>query len=199
MLDVLALSFDYQEKPLLAKVQFSLPAGQLLHLLGINGSGKTTLLKLLAGLLQAREGEIRYKGEVINKNLGAYQRKLCYLGHKPGISPLLTVRENCYFDMHWGRRCVTFESLLAAFGLEALSEVPAYLLSAGQKRRLSLLRLAMSDASLWLLDEPLVALDTQAIQTLIAILENHLEQGGQVILTSHQNLPLQHSCLEYSL
>jgi heme exporter protein A len=199
MLDLSALSFDYHDKPLLTEVQFSLAAGQLMHLRGANGAGKTTLLKLLAGLLQPIEGEIRYDGEDINKNLGAYQRKLCYVGHKSGINPLLTVRENCYFDLHWGRRLLTFDYLIEGFGLQDLSDEPCYLLSAGQRRRVGLLRIAMTDASLWLLDEPLIALDADAIETLMTCLENHIEQGGQVILTSHQNLPLRQTCLEYLL
>lgn len=199
MLDVCALSFDYQDKPLLNKVQFSLAAGELLHLRGANGAGKTTLLKLLAGLLQPNEGEIHYDGESISNDCSAYQRKLCYVGHKSGLNPLLTVKENCFFDMHWGRRYLSFENLLESYGLQGLADEPCYLLSAGQRRRVGLLRIAMTDASLWLLDEPLIALDAAAIQTLMTCLENHLAQGGQVIMTSHQSLPYRHTYLEYSL
>ncbi|CDZ78914.1 Cytochrome c biogenesis ATP-binding export protein CcmA [Legionella massiliensis] len=199
MLDVLDLSFDYQDKPVLNKVQFSLAAGQLMHLRGANGAGKTTLLKLLAGLLQPNEGLIRYEGEAIYNVLNTYQRKLCYVGHRAGLNPLLTVRENCYFDMHWGRRPLSFESLLEGFGLRGLADEPCYHLSAGQRRRVGLLRIAMTDASLWLLDEPLVALDAEAISTLMNCLVNHVEQGGQVILTSHQSLPFRQPYLEFSL
>ncbi|KTD29414.1 cytochrome c biogenesis heme-transporting ATPase CcmA [Legionella maceachernii] len=199
MLDVQALSFDYQEKPVLNKVQFSLAPGQFLHLRGANGVGKTTLFRLLAGLLKPNEGEIFYEGESIYRNLVTYQRKLCYVGHKTGLNPLLTVKENCYFDMHWGRRNVRLDELLAQFGLPGLEDEPCYLLSAGQRRRVGLLRLMMTDASLWLLDEPLVALDTTAIQTVMTCLEKHLAQGGQVILTSHQALPFHQPYQEYSL
>lgn len=199
MLDVLALSFDYQSKPLLNKVQFSLAAGQLLHLRGSNGTGKTTLLKLLAGLLQPKEGEIHYWGKSISKNRISYQQQLCYVGHKPGLNLLLTVRENCFFDMHWGRRSLTFDNFLAGFGLQDLRDVPCFHLSAGQRRRVGLLRIAMTHAKLWLLDEPLVALDAEAILTLMTCLENHLAEGGQVILTSHQKLSLSQTYQEYSL
>ncbi len=199
MLDVQALSFDYLDKPLLHKVQFSLAAGQLLHLRGANGVGKTTLLKLLAGLLQPNEGEIIYKGHAINQDLIAYQRQLCYVGHKTGLHPLLTVRENCYFDPHWGRGALTFAQMLADFGLQDLADEPCYLLSAGQRRRVSLLRIRMTDANLWLLDEPFVALDANAAQALMVCLEGHLAQGGQVILTSHQALPFRQTYQEYSL
>lgn len=199
MLDVLALSFDYQDKPLLNQVQFSLEAGQLLHLRGANGSGKTTLLKLLAGLFRPNAGEIRYEGQSINSDWEAYQRKLCYLGHKSGLNPLLTLRENCFFDLHWGRRELNFEHLLANYGLEALADEPCYLLSAGQRRRAALLRIAMTDAKLWLLDEPLTALDTESVRTLMTCLENHLAEGGQIVLTSHQPLTLSRAYQEYSL
>jgi heme exporter protein A len=199
MLDVTALSFDYQDKPLLNKVEFSLAAGQLLHLRGANGGGKTTLLKLLAGLLQPHEGEIRYEGAAINKDLAAYQQKLCYVGHKMGLHPLLTIRENCFFDMHWGRRTLAFANLLTSFGLQNLADEPCHTLSAGQKRRASLLRIAMTDAKLWLLDEPLIALDSEAVKLLITYLEKHLARGGQVILTSHQSIPLRQAYQEYFL
>lgn len=199
MLEVIALSFDYQEKPLLEKINFSLLSGQLMHLRGANGTGKTTLLKLIAGLLQPHAGEIRYDGEAIYPNLNVYQRNLCYVGHKTGLNPQLTVKENCYFDIHWQRSPVDFEPLLADFGLQGLGDEPCYHLSAGQRRRVALLRLALTDAALWLLDEPLVALDTEAIQTLTACLENHTEKGGQVILTSHQKLPFRQPYLEFSL
>lgn len=199
MLDIVDLCFDYQDKPLLTKVQFSLADGQLLHLRGANGSGKTTLLKLLLGILQPAKGEIHYDGNDISKNLRAYQRNLCYVGHKTGLNPLLTVQENCSFDMHWDRRFLSFDSLMKTFGLQGLADEPCYLLSAGQRRRVSLLRIVMTDAKLWLLDEPLIALDAEAIKTLMYYLENHIEKGGQVILTSHQHLPLRKSYLEYSL
>ena len=199
MLEVIALSFDYHDKPLLNKVQFSLANGKLMHLRGANGSGKTTLLKILAGLLRVEEGEVRYNGKNIYENQNHYQENLCYLGHKLGIHPWLTVQENCVFDMHWGRRAVDFETLLAGFGLQGLAAFPCHQLSAGQRRRVSLLKLAMTNARLWLLDEPLVALDKAAVRTLMLCLEHHVQTGGQVVLTSHQRLPFSQAYEEYSL
>ncbi|MDI9818582.1 MULTISPECIES: cytochrome c biogenesis heme-transporting ATPase CcmA [unclassified Legionella] len=200
MLEVCSLCFDYQDKPLLEQINFTLRAGQLLHLRGGNGAGKTTLLKLLAGLLHPSEGEIRYQGKPVRNNLVIYQQKICYVGHKTGIHPLLTVKENSLFDMHWGRREVAFDSLLEEFGLQGLDHELCSHLSAGQRRRVGLLRIAMTNARLWLLDEPLVALDKEAVKVLVGHLEDHLAQGGQVIITSHQKLPLmQADCLEYNL
>lgn len=191
MLELRALSFDYHDKPLLKNINFSLAVGQLMHLRGNNGSGKTTLMRLIAGLLQPEKGDIYYKGVSIQQDLPSYQQQLCYVGHRAGINPLLTVKENCFLDLHWQRREIGLDELLASFGLEQLADQPCFYLSAGQRRRVGLLRLAMTDARLWLLDEPLTALDNEAITDLMCLLESHLTQGGQVILTSHQTLPLE--------
>ncbi|WP_028388376.1 cytochrome c biogenesis heme-transporting ATPase CcmA [Legionella fairfieldensis] len=199
MLEVYNVSFDYQDKPLLRNVEFSLASGQLLHLRGGNGAGKTTLLKLLTGIFCPHEGEVRYYGKSISEDLVNYQQKLCFIGHKTGINPLLTVRENCFFDMHWGKRALNFEQLLADFGLQGLDDEFCCHLSAGQQRRVGLLRIALTDARLWLLDEPLIALDTGAVSALMRCLEHHLTEGGQVVLTSHQPLPLGQAYQEYLL
>ncbi|MCW0218579.1 MAG: cytochrome c biogenesis heme-transporting ATPase CcmA, partial [Prosthecobacter sp.] len=195
-----SLSFDYDDKPLLQGVHFSLAAGQLLHLRGDNGSGKTTLLKLLAGILSPRRGSLMWDQQNVHDNMAAYQRNLCYVGHKPGLSPQLTVRENCLYDLHWSRSKHDLNTLLTQFSLNDMADTPCYQLSAGQQRRVALLRLAMTDARLWLLDEPLVALDHDAIQGLTTCLQAHLAEGGIIIMTSHQPLPdslQQHE--EYSL
>ncbi len=188
MLDVLNLSFDYQEQPLLTKVAFHLPAGGLLHLRGGNGAGKTTLLKLIAGLYRPAEGEVQFSGQNIHQDLAAYQRQLCFVGHKTGINPSLTLRENCFFDLQYQDSPI--EQLITVFKLEQHLDLPAGLLSAGQRRQVGLLRLWMSDAKLWLLDEPLVALDDKALELIMAKIAAHREQGGAVLLTSHQKLPL---------
>ena len=94
MLEVINAGFDYEDHPVFQGVQFSVSAGHLLHINGCNGAGKTTLLKLLAGLLQPAVGDVRYHGESITKNTAAFQQALCYVGHKSGVSPLLSVREN---------------------------------------------------------------------------------------------------------
>lgn len=190
MLDVINLKFDYTDKPLLHDVQFSLAAGQLLHLRGHNGAGKTTLLKLLAGLLPPTEGEVRYLGRPITDNLAEYQQSICYVGHKAGVSQVLTVWENCQFDLQRGQHCMPFDELIYRFSLTGLEDTPCGLLSVGQRRRVGLLRILMSDASIWLLDEPLVALDQDAVSILMDCFRNHLDKGRQIILTSHQPLPL---------
>lgn len=188
MLELIDLTFDYQEESLLNKICLQVSAGDLVHLRGANGSGKTTLLKLISGLYQPHEGEIRFLGQTINKDLAAYQRQLCFVGHKTGINPYLTLIENCRFDTHYENGDLL--QLAAVFDLKKYSHKMTGLLSAGQRRQVGLLRLWMTKAVLWLLDEPLVALDEQAIAVLMNRIKEHRQQGGAVILSSHQSLPL---------
>ncbi|RUQ81618.1 cytochrome c biogenesis heme-transporting ATPase CcmA [Legionella septentrionalis] len=196
MLEVSALDFDYQDKPLLRNIQFALSPGRLLHLRGANGAGKTTLLRLLAGLLSQAHGEIRYQGVSIYDDLPSYQQNICYVGHKPGISLLLTARENYHFGLHDSLKNVSFQKLIARLSLEGCEDTPGGLLSAGQRRRVALMRLFTTKASLWLLDEPLVALDADGIIILMDCIKEHLKRDGQIVLTSHQNLPLPENMYE---
>lgn len=190
MLEVANLSFDYPDRPLLQGIQFTANAGCLLHLRGSNGAGKTTLLKLLAGMLHPIEGCINYQGSSIHNDLPGFQQQLCYVGHKTGVSQLLTVRENCRFELQNSRSVLSFDVLIKTFALEGLEDTACGLLSVGQRRRVGLLRLLMSDASLWLLDEPFVALDNEAVALLLVTLERHLLGGGVVVLTSHQQVAI---------
>ena len=190
MLKVTALDFDYQDQPLLKNVGFHVPEGGLLHLRGANGTGKTTLLKLIAGLYQPAEGQIQFLGQSIATNLGNYQKQICYVGHKSAVNPHLTLRENCLYDLHYACKHQQIEQLAAVFHLQAYLDIFCGQLSAGQRRQVALLRLWMTNAKLWLLDEPLVALDNTALHILMTQIIAHRKQGGVVVLTSHQTLPL---------
>lgn len=205
MLDVINLDFDYQSEPLLKKVTFRLPVGGLLHLRGANGAGKTTLLKVVAGLYPPLQGEIKFFGHNIAKNQELYQRQICFVGHKTGINPNLTLRENCFFDLHYssiqvcriaGEKMENIEELASHFKLEHYLDFPCGLLSAGQRRQVGLFRLWMSNTKLWLLDEPLVALDEKSVYLIMNKIEAHRLQGGAVLLTSHQQLPINGSNYE---
>lgn len=187
MLDVSNLDFDYSEQSVLRGVGFHLNPGSLLHLRGDNGAGKTTLLKILAGLLRPTQGQISYHGQSIWDNLAEFQQSLCYVGHKNGMSQLLTVREYCKYEF---AQMDKFEKVINRFNLKGLEDASCALLSVGQRRRVGLLRILMSNASLWLLDEPLVGLDQQSITVLVSCFSEHLDAGGQIILTSHQEIPL---------
>lgn len=200
LLQVTDLCFEYDNRPLLENIRFELLAGKLLHLQGENGSGKTTLMKLVAGLLNPTEGQIHFMGKAIHQDISIYQQQLCYIGHKPGISPALTLRENIQFDLHYGKKTIDLELSLERLSLKGLEDLPVVQLSAGQRRRIALLRLLMTNAKLWLLDEPFVALDARSIIFLKKTIEWHLEEGGSVLLTSHQALPFnQHIYQELSI
>lgn len=184
-------NFDFCKERLLNNINFNLEEGDVLHLLGNNGSGKTTLLKIISGLLHPHEGDIRYFNKSIFNHLSTYQENICYLGHKLGISLELTVWENCQFDLKYLHCNLDIDDLLKRFSLFAQKNTACFLLSAGLRRRVALLRLLMSKAKIWLLDEPFVALDNDTIAILKEFLRAHVNDGGIVIYTSHQLLDLQ--------
>lgn len=194
MLDVIAVDFDYQDQPLLKNVSFHLPAGGLLQVRGANGAGKTTLIKLLAGLYKPSRGQIQFEKQLIVEALDTYQQQICFVGHKIGINPYLTIKENCFFDTQY--RNTDLDRLISVFKLDNQEDLPCGLLSAGQRRQAGLLRLWMTGAKLWLLDEPLVALDNNALSILMNKIQEHRSHGGAVLLTSHQSLPLNQSDYE---
>lgn len=194
MLQLIDVDFDYQDQPLLNKINFQVLDGDLLHIKGANGTGKTTLFKLITGLHHPSQGQILYYEQLIANNMAQYQQHLCFVGHKTGINPYLSIKENCVFDLHYNRLKDNDIALLASiFKLEHHLDTPCGLLSAGQRRQVGLLRLWLTDAKLWLLDEPFVALDDKALSIVMTHIETHREQGGAVILTSHQHLPLEAS------
>ncbi len=189
-LEVIHLEFDYSDKPLLQHIDFTVNQGQALHLRGGNGVGKSTLLKLLSGILYPTQGDIRYQGHSIYQNKGPFQQNICYVGHKNAFSPWLTVLENCRFVLN---RTITIQDcrkLMHTFDLSSYENVLYGQLSEGLRRRVALLRLWMTEASIWLLDEPLVALDRHSVDLFIQALTSHLSKGGLVVLSSHQPLAL---------
>ena len=186
MLDVKEIEFEYPDKHVLRDISFTLKPGCLLHLQGSNGSGKTTLLKVLAGILQPSFGDISLSGCSVTTDKTTYQKEVCFVGHKTGVNQLLTPREHYRFDL---LDTGSFSTLTQTFSLKGLEDTPCGLLSVGQRRRVSLLRLLVSKASLWLLDEPLVALDQSTIARVMDVVNMHLDRGGMVILTSHQDVP----------
>lgn len=177
--------------PLLNQISFRLDVGEVMHIRGPNGSGKTSLLKLCAGIYRPDAGFIRYGERDIWSDLTTYQQNICYMGHKNGFNPGLTVWEHAQWDGANAVNTQDISQILHDLELWAIKDKLGYLLSAGQKRRVALLRLCLSPAQLWLLDEPLVALDQAGIAYLVAQLQRHTAQGGQIIYTSHQALPWQ--------
>ncbi len=176
------------ERLVFRDLSLTVPAGGALVLAGPNGSGKSTLLRLLAGLVRPAAGRVLWDGADAHADLAAHGRRVAYLGHQDAVKPGLTVIENLRFAASVSGRSVT--AALSAVGLESLAELPARMLSAGQKRRLALSRLVLSVAPLWLLDEPTLGLDTASIERFGGLLAAHLASGGIVVAATHVPLPL---------
>ena len=171
-----------------ADLSFDVGPGEALLLLGPNGSGKSSLLRVMAGLLRPAAGRLKVDGGDIDDDPEAFRGDLHYVGHLDGVKAALTVGEN--LSLWAGLRGIgdRTEDGLARFGLAALADMPARLLSAGQRRRLALARLIAAPAPLWLLDEPSVALDTASVAVLEAALASHRDGGGLVVVSTNVDL-----------
>jgi heme exporter protein A len=174
------------ERLVFAHIGFDVPPGGALLLEGPNGSGKSTLLRVVAGLGRAEAGTLSWHGEDALADRTAHATRVAYLGHLDAVKPGLSAAENLAF---WGDHAAT-RTALDRLGLLALADLPARMLSAGQKRRLALARLALSAAPIWLLDEPTLGLDTASVARLGAILADHRARGGVVLAATHLPLPL---------
>ena len=171
------------ERLVFAGVNFILAPGEALLLVGPNGSGKSTLLRILAGLGRLAGGRLLWGDEDALADRTTHADRVAYLGHQDAVKPGLTVGENLQL---WGDPTPG----LAAMDLERLIDLPGRMLSAGQKRRLALARLAINPAPIWLLDEPTLGLDTASVARLGKVLADHRARGGMVVAATHLPLPL---------
>lgn len=181
------------ERRLFAQLDLAVDAGQWLHVRGENGAGKTSLLRLLAGLAHPAEGEVRWCGQPIRDAESEYRKNLVFFGHHGALKDDLSALENLSFATAMDGAALPEAQALAALyrmGLRGREDLPIRVLSAGQKRRVVLARLATRNARLWVLDEPFTALDTKAVDLLATLLTEHLGKGGMAVLTSHQAMPL---------
>jgi heme exporter protein A len=169
-----------------SNVDFAVTSGELLELRGPNGAGKSSLLRLISGLGEPVSGEIVLDGGRPDLTIG---QQAHYMAHQEAIKSPLTVAENLEF---WGDFLGggDLKAALAAFDLADLAQYPAALLSAGQKRRLSLSRLALVPRLLWLLDEPTLGLDQASLERLMQLLRGHLSGGGLAVVATHATLAL---------
>jgi heme exporter protein A len=174
------------ERLVFSGVGFTVEPGGALVLTGPNGSGKSTLLRLLAGLVRAAAGRVLWRGEDALADLVAHGARVVYVGHQDAVKPGLTAAENLRF---WGEREAVARAL-AALDLMPLKDLPARMLSAGQKRRLALARLALSVAPIWLVDEPTLGVDAASVERFGALLARHRAAGGVVVAATHLPLPL---------
>jgi heme exporter protein A len=162
---------------------------------GSNGSGKTTLLRILCGLNDAYEGEILWRGSPIEDQREQFLASLLYIGHRVGVNRILTPRENLRWSasLHTPVDDSKIEAALARVGLRAYEDIACRNLSAGQQQRVSLARLLISPAELWILDEPFTTLDVHGVRELELLLAEHVGRGGAVLVTTHHalNVPCQ--------
>ena len=178
------------ERLVFTGLSFAVDAGAVLFLTGPNGSGKSSLLRLMAGLLQWADGDIAWDGESVTGDREAHRARLRYLGHDDAVKPALCVADDLTFWAGWYGATGSGSAIAAAgrFGLDGLWLTPCRFLSAGQRRRLALARLATAPAPLWLLDEPAVGLDQRSVTALEAALADHCAGGGRAVVATHQAL-----------
>lgn len=193
MLEVRELECVRGDHRLFAGLNFTLQAGELLHLRGSNGSGKTSLLRTLCGLMIPESGQVLWQGENIRSLRDEYFSCLTYLGHLGAIKGDMTAWENLRLFARLEGFAVPEQQIadaLIQMGLAGREELPTMVLSAGQKRRVALARLLTSKAALWVLDEPFTALDVKAVDLLKQVIGKHMQAGGLVVLTTHQEVDL---------
>jgi heme exporter protein A len=192
MLQAESLACERGGRLLFKSLEFVLSPGTLLRVAGPNGAGKTSLLRILCGIAHPAAGRVLWSGEDAHALGEEYTRRLLYLGHLSAIKEDLSPRENLRFALRLAGLETPPAALAAALerlGLAGREDVPARYLSQGQKRRAALARLALAQTlPLWILDEPLAALDVDAIDTVIALVSTQLDAGGIVVLTTHQDV-----------
>jgi len=193
MLEARALTCVRGEKQLFSGLNLVVSGGECLHVRGENGVGKTSLLRLLTGLSKPESGEVLWNGLAISKESALYHRDLLFLGHRDALKEDLTALENLQLYAALEDIQLPEDKALAAlrrFGLRGREHLPVNCLSAGQKRRVLMARMLTCQAKLWILDEPFNALDVHAVQALQGLIAEHIEQGGLVVMTSHQEVSL---------
>ena len=188
MLQAADLECERSGRVLFRALSFALKEGELLRVAGANGRGKTSLLRILCGLLAPRAGEVRWKGSPIRSLGEDYARDLVYLGHAPAVKDDLTAAENLSIACRLAgnrRSAAEIRAALGELGVPGSSFLKK--LSQGQRRRAALARLVLSQSiPLWLLDEPLAALDADAAARVEGLISEHVSEGGTVIYTTHQ-------------
>ncbi len=190
LLSLQNLSCSRGERPLFRDFSLALDAGEILQIAGPNGSGKTTLLRVICGLFECESLRLHWQGQAVPSAL-AYADELVYIGHRAALRSQLSVAENlAWFTVLDGVQPQTSDITrvldklcLAGYENELVSN-----LSAGQKRRVALSRLELSGVRLWLLDEPFNALDAAGVELLREWIDNFVEGGGAVVLTTHQQV-----------
>jgi heme exporter protein A len=193
MLDIQSLECVRDDRLLFSNLSFSLAEAEVLQIEGPNGCGKTSLLRIVCGLRLADAGRVMWRGQSIRANREDYYANMVYIGHLPCIKGELTVLENVRSLLDTRSLAVSdtvIESALAKVGLASYEDVPGKALSSGQRRRILLAFIELAQAKLWVLDEPLTALDVQGVALMESMILEHRQAGGSVIFTTHHGMQL---------
>jgi len=199
ILDVIKLGCVRGDRRLFSNLSFSLGPGTYLQVTGSNGSGKTSLLRILCSLVQPAEGKVEWQGTEIHSLGEEYFSSVTYVGHKHGVKEELTAAENLRLAAGLNGTEIDKHAIQAALekvGLEGRESLATRLLSEGQRRRISLARLIISNTKLWLLDEILSSLDKASVALVRSLIEEHLAGGGIAIVATHQELELNTSLVQ---
>lgn len=180
------------ERCLFKDLNFALSAGELMLVQGANGSGKTSLLRSIAGFLDLETGYISWRGVPTMKDRQSFSADVVWMAHRVGFKGDLTLIENLNFEA--GLRATSLEQIdgvLDRLGLSQLTVLPLRSLSAGQQRRVALARMLISDARLWLMDEPFANLDAAGQALVLELISEHLAGNGACVVAAHQDFVLE--------
>ena len=191
MFEVINLGCVRGDRRLFRGLNFMVNEGELIEVRGRNGSGKTSLLRILCGLAQPSEGEVRWAGDNIRSLGEEYFAQVAYVAHQNGVKDELTAIEN--LRVASGLAGITLSQdeareILGRIGLGKEQHLPVRFLSAGQRRRVALARLLAAKARLWILDEVLTSLDTAAAEFSSQFISEHLTRGGMAVIATHHDL-----------
>ena len=203
LLEVKDLTCERGYRRLFSQLNFQLRRSEVLRITGANGTGKTSLLNILAGLSSQYDGEIFFQGETARKAQAERAELMTYLAHDKAVKLNLTVLENLqWYQALYPCKALSNDDLLAVLeqlGLKAYRMHRASDLSAGQRQRIALARLLISDAKLWILDEPFTAIDQSGVKQFETIIANFAKAGGAVIITAHHALSIEANYRELEL
>ena len=192
------LCFERDEIKVIDRVNLELNSGDLLQVEGCNGSGKTTLLRLLTTAIKPTSGRIFYQGKKLSDCRYEYCSNIIFIGHQIALKERLTPVENLNWLSPIGLSQDSINRALDLVGLRDFETAPSWSLSAGQKRRVALARLIVSNAKIWFLDEPFTAIDTQGIGLMRQLIDDHVSKGGAVVFSTHQSVDME-NVRRYSL